>query len=280
MVVRKPRSRRGSLRRILATTPGPLAGSHGIPAGHEWRRGGDPLGAVGEPAAVRLDRSVQCLRQPADADRSAVHAADLRPGADLALGGDAGGADRHRRLPVPDDGAARPRAGAGAGPRGRTLPGAPGFPRSGGDPDPGGPLDGVALGAGDGPCRPRVDAALRLGSGPVRVLRRAVDTGVPVRAVRVPLAAGGAGGGLGGGAAGAAELGAHRAAAGRGGGGVGAGGAFRGAAPRGRRDGARARHAGLGDGARGLAARHCAGAHGGDVGPRRRRAPCGCSCSR
>ena len=89
--------RRGQAR--MTVTPGsPSAGAREIRA------------ALGESRRlVRRDRAVQRLREPADADRPAVHAPGLRPGADLALGGDAGGVDRHRRLPVPDDGPARPR---------------------------------------------------------------------------------------------------------------------------------------------------------------------------
>ena len=86
------------------------------------RSTGDLRGTRREPSLVRRDRTVQRLREPADADRPAVHAAGLRPGADLTLG-----------------------AGAGA-------------------------------------ARPGNDAALRLGSRSVRVVRRTVDASVPVRA--------------------------------------------------------------------------------------------------
>ena len=97
------------------------------------------------------------------------------------------------------DHAPAPRAGASRG----ALPGAPRWPGAGGDAEPGRALARLALGAGARAARPGGDAALRLGSGAVRVLRRAVDAGVPARAVHLPLAAGGAGGVLGRAAAGA-----------------------------------------------------------------------------
>ena len=108
-----------------------------------------------------------------------------------------------------------------------------------------GPLARVALGAGNGAPRPGGDAALRLGPRALRVLRRAVDAGLPVCTVHLPLAAGPAGRALRRAAAGAgvAEPGAHGTAASGGGSRGGAGGPFRGAGACRRRDGAGPGHA-------------------------------------
>ena len=67
----KPSCRPGGRSRAMA------AGS----AAGRRRHGGDPQGAFREPAAVRLDRAVERLRHPADADGRAVYAPGLRRGA-------------------------------------------------------------------------------------------------------------------------------------------------------------------------------------------------------
>ena len=206
----------------------------------------DPNRTLRKPAPVRVDRTVQRLRQPADADRTAVHAPGLRPGADVALGGHPGRAGRHRLLPVPDDGTARPRTLPGPGPGRGPVPGSHGCPRGGCDPDPGGTLAPRTFRTGDGTRRSGVDAALRFGAGAVRLLRCALDAGVPVRAVHLSLAAGRACGHLraAAGGAGADELRRDGTSPGGGGRDGDTGRTSRAAASRGRRDGARARHAG------------------------------------
>ena len=236
------------------------------------RRGRDPRRPGREPTAVRGRRFVQRLCQPADADRPDLHAADLRPGAALALGSDAGGSDRHGRFPLPHDGATRSLPSPGAGPGRGTLSGADGAADTGGNP---GPRRGVAagpLGPGDGACGSGGDAALRLGSGAFRLLRCPLDARVPVCAVPVSLDARPAGGVLGPVARGACadESVAHDAAPGRGRRGFGPGVPVDRTGSGRWRDGARSRHEARGarpardDPQWGAPRHHCR------VGPRRR----------
>ena len=218
--------------------------------GEPKRRSGDQERAHGEPPPLRLGRPFQRLREPPDADRAALHAPGLRPGSGIALGGDAGHAHRYRRLPLPDDGDPGSRAGPCARPRRRQAAGQAGFARAAGDPDS---LHRPcrAVPPRDRRARSRSDPALLLRLGPVRLLRCAVDAGVPLRALHVPLDAGGAGSvlGLPAAPARADQPGADRAAAGRARRGDGAVGPFRRADAGGQRDGPRPRHGRGGGGA-------------------------------
>ena len=168
-----PARTRSRSKRSCERRPG---GGHGRAGqGRGVGRAGDPIGAGRERAVVPGGRAVQRLREPADADRPGLHASGLRPGAEFAVGGDAGGADRHRGLPVPGDGAAGSFQGAGAGARRGAVPGTDGPAGSGGDPHTRRWLARGPFGAGDGACRPRGDAALCVGSRSLRILRRALD---------------------------------------------------------------------------------------------------------
>ena len=160
--------------------------------GEPKRRSRDSSGTVREPPPLRFGQPLQHLRQHLDADRAALHAPGLRPGADVALGGDPGHAHRHRGLPLPDDGHSGSRARPGARPRRRQAPGQARFTCPAGDPDP---RDRACRAGAAGHRRARSggDPALPLRLRPLRVLRRAVDAGLPLRALHVPLDAGRAG---------------------------------------------------------------------------------------
>ena len=80
-----PTPRRGPDRRQSALAPeADLSGDGGADT-MRGRSDGDPRGAAREQAPVFFHRVVQRLREPADADGSAVHAPGRRPGADLTL---------------------------------------------------------------------------------------------------------------------------------------------------------------------------------------------------
>ena len=102
----------------------------------------------------------------------------------------------HRRVPVSDDGRARPCTGAGSGSCRRTPSDAARLARATGDPPPV-HVSGGAVTPSDRVARPGVHPAVRFELGPVRVLRRTLDADISVRAVHVPLDARGAGGALG-----------------------------------------------------------------------------------